>query len=143
MFAMIYVKFNHHKRLISYSLWKGHGEMKISPWKKKLLPISSEWKDAHISNFPRSKRTLKHMCGAKITARGSCVRKLFKVFQLYTCLKCTQSTLPENSFSSIFFFSAPDCCCLFKGIDKLSISYDHLHSAANMMCERSRAQIWE
>ncbi len=56
--------------------------------KKKLLAISSEWKDTHISNFPRSKRTLKH-----ITARGSCARKLFKVFQLYTCLKCTQSTL--------------------------------------------------
>ncbi len=81
-FAMIYVKFNNHKRIISYSLWEGHGEMKISPWKKnKLLPISSEWKDTHISNFPQSKRTLKHMCGAKIMARGSCVRKLFKVFQ--------------------------------------------------------------
>ncbi len=34
-FAMIYVKFNNHKRIISYSLWKGHGAMKISPWKKK------------------------------------------------------------------------------------------------------------
>ncbi len=92
-FSMIYVKFNNHKRLISYSLWKGHGEMKISPWKKKLLQISSEWKDAHISNYSQSKRTLIHMCGAKIMAQGSCVCKLFKVFQLYTCLKCTQSTL--------------------------------------------------
>ncbi len=100
---MIYVKFNNHKRIISYSLRKGHGEMKISPWKKKLLPISSEWKDAHISNFPRSKRTLKHMCGAKITARGSCVCKLFKVFQLYTCLKCTQSTLQFTQADDIFF----------------------------------------
>ncbi len=35
MFAMIYVKFNNHKRIISYSLRKGHGEMEISPWKKK------------------------------------------------------------------------------------------------------------
>ncbi len=42
------------------------------------------WKDAHISNFQRSNKTLIHMCGAKITAQGSCVRKLFKVFQLYT-----------------------------------------------------------
>ncbi len=33
-FAMIYFKFNNYKRIISYSLWKGHGEMKISPWKK-------------------------------------------------------------------------------------------------------------
>ncbi len=34
-YAMMHVKFNNHKILISYSLWKGHGEMKISPWKKK------------------------------------------------------------------------------------------------------------
>ncbi len=61
---------------------------------KNLLPISSEWKGAHISNFPRSKRTLKHVWGKKkITAQGFCVHKLFKVFQLYTRLKCTQSTL--------------------------------------------------
>ncbi len=36
------------------------------------------------------------MCGAKITAQVSCVRKLLKVFQLYSCLKCTQSTLTER-----------------------------------------------
>ncbi len=74
-FVMIYVKFNNHKRTIGYSLWNGHGKMKISPWKK-LLPISSEWKDAHISNSPPSKRTLIHMCGTKTTAQGPCGRKL-------------------------------------------------------------------
>ncbi len=42
-------------------MWKGHGEMKISPWKKKkkLLPIFSEWKDAHISKFPTIKENTK------------------------------------------------------------------------------------
>ncbi len=43
------------------------------------------------------------MCGAKITARGSCGHKLFKVFQLYTCLKCTQSTLQFTQADGIFF----------------------------------------
>ncbi len=99
-------KFNNHE-IILYSLWKGHGEMKISPWKKK-LPTSSEWKDVHVSNFAGSKRSGIHMRGAKITAQGSWVHTLFKVFQLYTCLKYNQSTLPESdarasSFS--FFFS--------------------------------------
>ncbi len=61
-FAIIYVTFNNHKRIISYKLWKPHGEMKISLKKKIiLLLISTEWKDAHISNFPQSKRTLKHV----------------------------------------------------------------------------------
>ncbi len=30
IFEIIYVKFNHHKIIISYSLGKGHGKMKIS-----------------------------------------------------------------------------------------------------------------
>ncbi len=50
-----------------------------------------------------------------------------------------QFSLPESdaraSFSS-FVSSVPDCCCLFTGTD---INYDHLHSAANMRCERSQA----
>ncbi len=33
---MIYVKFNNHKRLISYSLWKGHGAMKNLTLEKKI-----------------------------------------------------------------------------------------------------------
>ncbi len=73
--------------------WNGN----LTLEKKKL------WKDAHISNFPRSKRTLKHMCGAKITARGSCVCKLFKVFQLFTCLKYAQSTLQFTQADDIVF----------------------------------------
>ncbi len=56
-----------------------------------------------------------------------------KISQAYQC------SLPESdaqaSFSSIFS-SVPDCCCLFTGTD---INYDHLHSAANMRCERSQA----
>ncbi len=75
--------------------WKSH-------LGKKNLPISLEWKDAHISNV-QPKRTLIHMRGAKITALGSCVHKLFMVFQVYTCLKCTPSTLPENSYFYVFF----------------------------------------
>ncbi len=56
----------------------------------------------------RTIKAITHMRGAKITALGSCVHKIFKVFQLYTCLKYNQSTLPESdartsSFS--FFFS--------------------------------------
>ncbi len=71
-FAMIYVKFNNHKRKISYSLWKGHGEMKISPWKKKTSADIFGLESHTHSNFPRSERTLIHMCGAKITAQCSC-----------------------------------------------------------------------
>ncbi len=71
---------------------------------KKLLLISSEWNDAHISNFPRSKRTLKHMCGAKITARGSCVHKIFKVFQMYSVYPTSQwcgiSNIPNAQISN-------------------------------------------
>ncbi len=100
-FAIIHVKFNNHKRVISYALWKGHGSMKISPRKKIPFLISSEWKDAHISNSPRSKRTLTHMCGAKSTSLGSCVCELFKSFQLYTCLKCTQSTLLNTDYQTL------------------------------------------
>ncbi len=98
--AMIYVLLCcNHKILISYLLWKGHGEMKISP-------ISTERKDAHISNSPRWERTLIHVCGANITARGSGVLKLFKVFQLYTCLKCTQSTpTMDIYFPSVHLFA--------------------------------------
>ncbi len=66
------------------------------------------------------------------------------VSQAYEC------SLPENyaqaSFSSLllfFIFSAPDCCCLFAGIDKLSINYDNLHSVINMRCERLLVRMWE
>ncbi len=100
----LYVKFNNHEILLRYSLWKGHGEMKISPWKKK-LPISSEWKDAHVSNIPRSKRTLIHTITRYYT-HCVCVHKLFKVFQLYTCLKCTQSTWKWSTGFCLIFFGA-------------------------------------
>ncbi len=75
-FAMIYVKFNDHKIIISYSLWNGHSEMKIAPWKKEFV-------------------------GVKFTSQGSCRRKLFKVFQLYTSHKCkcctpTAGVCPNN-----------------------------------------------
>ncbi len=39
------------------------------------------------------------MCGAEITARGSCVRKLFKVFQLYT----------SQMYSVYPVYTAPRC----------------------------------
>ncbi len=56
-FAIIYVKFNNHKTTISYSLWKGHGEMKshLENKTKKLLPISSESKDLTHFKFPTVK----------------------------------------------------------------------------------------
>ncbi len=82
-FAMIYVKFNNHKRIISYHCGRDMVKWKSHLGKKTFANIFGVERRTH-SNFPRSKRTLKHMCGAKIMARGSCVRELFKVFQLYT-----------------------------------------------------------
>ncbi len=91
--AMIYVKFNNHKRIISYSLWKGHGEMKISPWKKKTSAAIFGVERRTLFKIPTIKENTKTHVWSKNHGSGSCVLKLFKVFQLYTCLKCTQSTL--------------------------------------------------
>ncbi len=103
-FAMIYVKFNNHERIL-YSLWKGHGEIKKKP--ANIFGVERR----HISNFPRSKRTLIHMYGAKITALGTCIHKLVYLRCLNcTRLKCTQSTL---TVKYIFFIMIYVYSCLY------------------------------
>lgn len=77
------IKFNNHKCIISYSSWKGGGEMKILPCNKKNFYNIFGLERCTTFKCPQSKRTLTLMCGAKNTARVPFLSTQVKVFQLH------------------------------------------------------------
>ncbi len=100
--AMIYVKFNNHKRIISYSLWKGHGEMKISPWKKITFANIFTVERCTDFKFPTIKENTKTHVWSKNHGSGFLCMQVIYMFQLYTCLKCTQSTYYISYYQPMF-----------------------------------------
>lgn len=77
LLTVVYIKFNSHKRTISYSLWKGHDEVKTYLGWKKRLPIYGE---TQVFQIPHGQRDREY-ARAKL---ASCERELFKVFQPQT-----------------------------------------------------------
>ncbi len=70
--------FTNHTILISYSLWKGNGEIKT------FANIFGVERRTHFKLPTIKEYTKTHVWSKNHGNRGSCVCKLFKVFQLYT-----------------------------------------------------------
>ncbi len=99
-FAIIYVKFDNHKIIISYSLWKGHAEMKISPWKKTFADIFGV--ERHTFQISHDQREHNYTCVEQRLWLGVLVCASYLRCFNYTRLKCTQSTLHIGCFNCIF-----------------------------------------
>ncbi len=97
-FAMIYVKFNNHKRIISYSLWKGHGEMKISPWKKNFCRYLRSGK---THTFQIKENTNTHVWRNKSRLGALVYASYLRSFNC-TRLKCTRVYSTRNEMCSYF-----------------------------------------